>query len=141
MKSLKNKRTSVKIPETVRYQNDTFKVTDIGKNAFKNHIKMKTAIIGNNVKVIQSNAFAGCKALSKVTVGKNVEKIGSKAFYKDGALKRITIKSKELKSVGAGALKGIHKKAKIVVPSAKQRNYKNKILKNRGQAKTVIITK
>ncbi len=141
VKSLKNKRTSVKIPDTVKYQNNTFKVTDIGKNAFKNHKKMKTAVIGNNVKMIQSNAFAGCKALKKVTVGKNVEKIGSKAFYKDSALKKITIKSKKLKSVGANALRGIHKKAKISVPSAKQRNYKNKVLKNRGQAKTVIITR
>ncbi len=94
MKSLKNKRTSVKIPDTVKYQNNTYKVADIGKNAFKNHKKMKTAVIGNNVKMIQSNAFAGCKALKKVTVGKNVEKIGSKAFYKDSALKKSRLRVK-----------------------------------------------
>ena len=141
VKSLKNNRVSVKIPEAVKYQGYTLKVTEIGKNAFKNNKKMKTAVVGNNVKIIQSSAFTGCKALSKITVGKNVEKIGSKAFFKDGALKKITIKSKKLKSVGANALKGVHKKAKVIVPSAKYRSYKNKILKNRGQAKTVTITK
>lgn len=66
--------------------------------------------------------------------------IGNKAFYKASKLKTITIKSKKLTKVGSSAFKGINSKAKIVVPSSKLSAYK-KLLKGKGQAKTVTITK
>ena len=53
-------------------------------------------------------------------------------------MKSITIKSKKLSKVGAGAFKGINKKATISVPKAKKKAY-TKLLKGKGQAKTVKI--
>ena len=53
-------------------------------------------------------------------------------------MKSITIKSKKLRKVGAGAFKGINKKATINVPKAKKKAY-TKLLKGKGQAKTVKI--
>jgi hypothetical protein len=61
-------------------------------------------------------------------------------FAGDSKLKAITIQSKKLNKVGSGALKGISKKAKIKVPSAKLKNYK-KLLKGKGQGSKVKIVK
>ena len=74
------------------------------------------------------------------TVRQNIKEIGNKAFSGCKKLQKITIKSKQLKKVGAKAFKGIHKKAKIKVPKAKLKAYK-KLLKGKGQAKSVKITK
>ncbi|MDD6069579.1 MAG: leucine-rich repeat protein [Clostridiales bacterium] len=73
-------------------------------------------------------------------MGKNVKSIGKEAFSGCSSLKNITNKSKSLKSVGKNALKGIHKKAVIKVPSSKYSAYK-KLLKGKGQKNSVKIKK
>ena len=40
----------------------TFRVTEISKNAFKNHVKLKKVTIGKNVSKIGAGAFSGCKS-------------------------------------------------------------------------------
>ena len=109
--------TSLNVPATVKYNGMSFKVVSIDKNAFKSKKKLKSA-----------------------TIGKNVKSIGASAFAKDGKLNKITIKSTVLKKVGSKAFSGINKKAKIKVPAKKLKAYK-KLLKNKGQKKTVKITK
>ena len=94
-----------------------YKVVTVGKSSFKNSKKVKTVVVEKNVKKIESKAFYGCKNL-----------------------KLVNIKTKALKSVGKNAFKNINKKAKIKVPSKKLKAYK-KLLKKKGQAKTVKITK
>ena len=69
-----------------------------------------------------------------------VTKIAAKAFNGCSKLKKITIKSTYLTSVGAQAFKGISPKAVIKVPTSKLSKYK-KLLKNKGQKKTVKIKK
>ncbi len=112
---LKKTMKSVSVPSTVKINGYTFKVTSVGKNAFKNNKKLTKVTIGANVTKIGANAFSGCKKL-----------------------KKITVKSKKLKSVGKNALKNIHKKAVIKVPKAKKKAYK-KVFKGKGQKKTVKI--
>lgn len=73
-------------------------------------------------------------------VSYKVTKIGDKALKGCSKLKKITIKSKYLTSVGKQAFSGISKKAVIKVPGSKLTKYK-KLLKNKGQNKTVKITK
>ena len=60
-----------------------------------------------------------------------VTSIGSKAFYKCSKLKSIAIKSKNLKSVGRNAFKGISKNAKVTVPKSKYNAYR-KLFKKAG---------
>ena len=115
VKTVANKKT-VKIPSTVTVNGVKAKVTAIDKNAFK---KAK-------------------KKLTKVVIGANVTTIGKKAFAGCKKLRKITIKTKKLKSVGKKAFKGINKNAVIKVPKAKKKAY-TKLLKNKGQAKTVRI--
>lgn len=109
-------KKSVNVPATVTVNGVTAKVTAIGNNAFK---KAK-------------------KKLKKVTIGANVTTIGKKAFAGCKKLKKITIKSKKLTKVGAKAFKGINKKAVIKVPKKNKKAY-TKLLKNKGQAKSVKI--
>jgi mannan endo-1,4-beta-mannosidase len=128
------------IPDTVKIGNKTYKVTSIAKDALKGYKKLTSVTIGKNVTTIGDSAFEGCTALTKITIPENVKTIGKRAFYKDSKLKSIIIKSKKLTKVGSDAFKEINKEAKIVVPSSKLSSYK-KLLKGKGQAKSVTIKK
>lgn len=134
------KLTRLSIPAMVKYGTFTYKVEGIGKNAFKNHKRLKKLVVGGNVKQIGNHAFMGCKALEKVTLGKKVEKIGSKAFYNSKKLKSITIQSKKVKYIGKNAFRNIKKKATIKVPAAKYKSYQKR-LRGRVQNNTVRIIK
>ena len=110
---VKKAATSATIPATVKVKGTAYKVTAIGKAAFKND-----------------------KKLTKVTIGKNVKTIGAKAFYKNSKLKNVVIKTKQLSAVGKNAFKGIVKKAYLNVPNKKAAAYK-KVFNKAGLAKTV----
>ena len=117
-KGTKNKKVAkITIPATVKSGKQVYKVTAIADNAFKNNKKIKTVVVGKNVRTIGKKAFYGCKNLKKITVQSSI-----------------------IKKVGAKAFKGINKKAVIKVPSKKYKAYK-KVFKGKGQAKTVTIKK
>ena len=117
-KGTKNKKAAkITIPATVKSGKQVYKVTTIADNAFKNNKKIKTVVVGKNVRTIGKKAFYGCKNLKKITVQSSI-----------------------IKKVGAKAFKGINKKAVIKVPSKKYKAYK-KVFKGKGQAKTVTIKK
>lgn len=113
-------------------------IKSIGKNAFKGCTKLNKVTLDKNLEKIESSAFAGCTKLSSITVSAKVKEIGGNAFAGCKNLKKLTIKSTNLKKVGKNALKNINKKAVIKVPAKKRSAYK-KLLKNKGQAKTVKI--
>ena len=83
-----------------------YKVTAIGKKAFKKGKKLKSIVIGKNVTKIGKGAFAGCKKL-----------------------KSIKIKSKKIKKFVKGTFKGVKKTCVIKVPKAKKKVYVKKIKK------------
>lgn len=136
----KKAKAKVTIPEYVTYKNVKYMVTSISGKAFKNNKKVTTVSIASSITKIPNSAFQGCTKLKTVTLGTGIKTIGKKAFYGCKALKKLTIKSKNVKSVGANAFKGIHSKCVIIVPGEKLDDYK-KIFKNKGQAKTVKIKK
>ena len=105
----------VKIPKTIKVKGYKLTVTGIGNNAFKKYKKLKTVKTNTVLTSIGTNAFANCTKLSK-----------------------ITISSKQLKSVGKNALKGISKKAVIQVPSSSGKAY-SELFSSKGQASTVEI--
>lgn len=110
-------QSSYKIPNTVKIDGYSYKVTEIGKRT-----------------------FANLKKVTKITVGTNVKTIGNEAFCNSKKLKTIIIQSKKLNIVGKNALKNIHAKATIKVPSSKLSKYK-KLFKNKGQKSSVKIKK
>ena len=78
------------------------------------------------------------KKLKTVIIGKNVKKIGKNAFRSCPKLNNITIKTTKLtaKNVGASAFKGISKKAIVKCPKAKKKAYR-KILLKKGMKTSV----
>lgn len=119
VKPKSSKKTSVTIPETVKINGYTYKVTAIADKAFKNNKKIKS-----------------------VTIGKNVKKIGKEAFYNCKKLSKITIKSAVLESIGKNAIKNVNKKATIKVPKKQLSKYKKKLFKSKtGYKKTMKIKK
>lgn len=129
---------SITIPDAITIDGVSYKVTSIADNAFKGNKKLTTVKLGNNITNIGKNAFSGCTALKSLTIPKNVTTIGSKAFNGCKNLKKITVKSTVLKKVGSKAFKGINAKAVIKVPKKQLKTYQ-KLLKGKGQAKTVKI--
>ena len=107
------KKTKVTIQDTVKVGNYSFKVTTIGKNAFKNNKKLKSIVIGNNVKSIGSNAFSKASKLSSVTFkGTKIVKVGRNAFKGTSSKMKVTV-PKKMKSKTLRALKKNLQKAKI----------------------------
>lgn len=159
------KKVSVRIPDTIKVNGITCKVTGISANAFKNNKSLKSVTIGRNVTVIETNAFYGCKKLSKVSGGNGIVKIGHRAFANCISLSKITIpgsvrsigkqafcnckklssitiKTSTLsgKTVGSKAFAGTYKKPTVKVPAKQLKAYK-KLLKARGMSSKAVYRK
>ena len=159
------KKASVRIPDTIKVNGITCKVTGISANAFKNNKSLKSVTIGRNVTVIGTNAFYGCKKLSKVSGGNGIVKIdhrafancislskitipgsvrsiGKQAFCNCKKLSSITIKTSTLsgKTVGSKAFAGTYKKPTVKVPAKQMKAYK-KLLKVRGMSSKAVYRK
>ena len=104
---------------TVTIDGVEYKVTSIGKKAFRNNKSLKEVVIGKNITKIETKAFYGCKNLRKVTF-------------------QTTTLSK--KSVGKNAFGKINNKASYLIPSEKLKKY-NRWLKKRGAIKQQIFRK
>ena len=140
VKSMDKKTSVMTIPDTVKLNGISYKVTSIAANALSGNKKVTKVTVGKNVTSIGKNAFKKCAKLKTVTMkSTSLKSIGSNAFYGDKNLKTITIKSSKLtsKSVGKNAFKGTNKKLTIKVPKKKVSSYK-KFLKRKGNAKVTI---
>lgn len=159
------KKSSVRIPDTVKVNGITCKVTAISANAFKNNKSLKSVTIGRNVTVIGTNAFYGCRklsrvsggngivkidhrafanciSLSKITIPGTVRSIGKQAFRNCKKLRSITIKTSTLsgKTIGSKAFAGTYKKPTVKVPAKQLKAYK-KLLKARGMSSKAVYRK
>lgn len=63
-----SKSKTVTIPDTVKIDGKTYKVTSIAANAFKNNTKITSVTIGNNVTNIEKNAFKGAKKCTTIVI-------------------------------------------------------------------------
>ena len=117
--SVVKKTKTVVVPDTIKLGGKTFKVTAIGKAAFKKNVKVTKVTLGKNVKTIGAKAFYGCKKLRTVVI-KNTQMTG--------------------KTVGSGAFTGTYAKMTVKVPSKKLKSYKTILLK-RGVSKKAVIKK
>ncbi len=110
------------------------------KNLQKVAVAPAVKIKGVTLKVtaVADSAFKGMTKLKKATVGRNVVSIGKRAFYGDKNLKNIVLKGRNLKKVGASALKNISAKAVIKAPKGMKGIY-TKAFQGKGQKKTVTV--
>ena len=163
VKSTKKKPASVFVPASVKLKGKTYKVTSVGKAAFKNSKKLKTVKLGKNVKKINKQAFSGCTKLKNVTFGKNVTiiganafskctaltiialpskvtKIGNKAFYRCKKLRYILVKTKKLtaKNIGRNAFGKGASRHRVKVNKSKWKAYA-RILRARGMSRKAVF--
>ena len=81
----------ITIPETVVFNERTYRVTSIGKSAFWNCESLTSISIPNSVTCIEDTAFHGCKKLPTITIPDSVEIIGDSAFWGCESLNVIAI--------------------------------------------------
>ena len=114
-----NNIKTLTIPDTVKVNDKTYKVTEIKAGACKNYTN-----------------------LTQVTIGKNVSKIGKYAFSGCKNVKKFIIKTTKLtsKSVGSGAFKTGYRKTTVKCPKKKLDEYKVILLK-KGLNKKAKFTK
>lgn len=133
--------TSVKVPDTVKVNGVTLKITSIADNAFKDMKKLQTVTAGANVTKIGANAFSGCTALTtfKSTASK-LSTIGAKAFYGCKKLTTVSLKTTKLTKdkVGSSAFKGIKATCTFKVPASKVTSYKS-IFVAKGSGKKITV--
>ena len=70
----------IEIPETVTYNDKTYTVISIDKEAFSGCNKLKSIVIPNSITDIGEKAFYCCDDLQTVSIGTGVKHIGKKAF-------------------------------------------------------------
>lgn len=96
------KAKTVTIPNTITVDGISYKVAEVGANAFKNNKKVK-----------------------KVTIGANVVKIANKSFNKCPSLRNVIIKTTLLtkKTASKKCFSKVHKKMIIKVPKKVKKSY------------------
>ena len=118
-KTSNRKFQTLTVKNTVSIGGKTFKVTAIGRNAFKGYKYLAKAAIGANVQTIGAGAFSGCSGLKSITI--STAKLTSK-------------------SVGANAFARIYAKTSVKVPAKQLTAYK-KLLKQKGLPAKAVVKK
>ena len=131
---------TIKIPETVTYNDTTYSVTSIGDHAFygcsfSDSISIPNSVtsigsyafagchelisinIPNSVTSIEYGAFSGCSSLTSITIPNRVTDIGSNTFYGCSSLTSITIPNSVM-NIGSNAFSGCSSLTSITIPNS-----------------------
>ena len=102
------KKKSITIPATIKVGGVSYKVTEVGANAFKNNKKVKKVVIGANVSKIAKKAFNKCPNIKTVVIKstKLTKKTASKKCFSKVNKKMVIKVSKKSKKTYAKIFKG-----------------------------------
>ena len=134
-----NKSTTIKVPDTIKTNGITYKVTSIAKSAFENS-NVKSVTIGKNVQTIDSSAFKNCKKLTTVTIkNRTTITIKDNAFYGCKKLKTVKIYSSKV-SIKKNSFKNTSKTLKVYVrKTIKSSTVKKNLIKTAKANKNVKV--
>ncbi len=124
------KSRTVKIEGTVKDgSGNSYRVTEIRKNAIKGNKNLTKLVVGDNVEIIGDGAASSCPNLKIVILGKSVKIIGKKALYGARKAKTVKIKSTKLTKVKSGAFGKFNKGVTVDVPNKQANKYKKMLSK------------
>ncbi len=106
---------NIVIPEKVKHNGKTYKVTAIDRETFMGNRELESVIIPKSVKTIGNGAFAQCYSLKNVVLPPALTEIGNYMFAESN-LTEITIPEK-VKSIGQSAFSNCPLKS-IVIPNS-----------------------
>ena len=107
----------ITIPSEVEYNGLTYKVTKIGKNAFKDCVSITKVIIPEGVSSIDNQAFSGCQSLNAVNFPETISLFGVSSFEGCESLTTIHIPSKTYK-ISNSAFKGCTQITEVSIPAS-----------------------
>ena len=90
-----DQKGEVTIDATVVINGQTYYVTAIAENAFKENQSITSVTIPDGINTIGDNAFNGCIGLIVINIGKDVQTIGNKAFANVGTAAAARTRSEE----------------------------------------------
>ena len=102
IKSYRRYEGGIEIPETVKVNEVSYRVTSIGMEAFLECDSLTSIVIPNSITSIRKGAFESCRNLTSITIPDSVTRIGICAFKNCISLQKITIPD-SVKSIGARA--------------------------------------
>ncbi len=108
---------AVVIPSQVTYEDNTYIVTHVGVEAFKDCTKLKSVTIPNSVVTISYSAFEGCTDLKNIVLPNSVTEILDGAFNGCTSLERIMMPN-SVTSIGLWAFQGCSNLITIRIGSA-----------------------
>jgi hypothetical protein len=85
--------SAITVPTAISYDGNTYTVTSICEDAFRDKESLTSISIVNSVASIGQNAFKNCSNLKKVSIAESVASIGNWAFSGCSSLKAIEVSS------------------------------------------------
>ncbi len=110
-------RGDVVIPATVVYDNKTYTVTRIGKNAFYDCEDLTSVSLPLTITTIGESAFNYCTKLSSIELPTTITSIATKAFYGCRSLISINIPS-SLTTIYEATFQGCSGLTSLVIPNS-----------------------
>ncbi|MCI8339713.1 MAG: leucine-rich repeat protein [Lachnospiraceae bacterium] len=108
------RKKQLRIPARVSYGGKKFRVTAIGKKAFRGNSHIRKMSAPSTVYTVEAQAFARMKKLTSLAFGKKLKILGQKACYGDASLRKVKINSQKLKKMGKKAFYGCKKLRKKI---------------------------
>ena len=126
-------RGNIIIPETIVFNEVTYRVTSVGKQAFGNCFSLTSVVIPNSVTSIGRDAFWGCDSLKSIVIPNSVVSIEDNAFKACVSLKSIVI-PESVTSIGETVFWGCDSLTSIIVAEG------NTVYDSREQCNAIIET-
>ena len=105
---------SITIPSSINYNNDTYSVTSIGKEAFRSCTELTMINFPNSITYIGDGAFYFCTSITSIQLPNSITDIGSYVFEDCNGLNSVTIGDK-LKSIGDRTFYGCNKLTSVTI--------------------------
>ena len=116
-KVLKNDYSGdIVIPETVTYDNASYKVTSLGKECFFFNSSLTSISLPAGITSLGDNCFAGCSSLISISLPSGITSLGNGCFYGCSSLISISLPS-GITSLGESFFSGCSSLTSISLPS------------------------